>query len=289
MVPIIQPDGRMIVSLRNSLLRVTAGALAVAIMSFPALARDDKDTRTEFSAQAKSGPNTGKKAAPRNVAPAQRNGPRPAPTQRAAPPPAPIQRVAPAGVAPTHVAPDHTAPVTPQVYERQAVPRISGGQRNIVVPRNVGPGDVAPVTGAPMTAAPRIITRGAPGQANRAFTPAATGRTSSAPPAFATCRRAASDEHRSKAGIILYGAVTIACGTAAAGALSLRSARRAPSQSARLSITPTLTSRRRSPIATAAPKTVVSLSGKTSRRWKAEPTPSASPIAPGNKGGANLR
>jgi hypothetical protein len=61
--------------------------------------------------------------------------------------------------------------VTPQVYERQAVPRISGGQRNIVVPRNVGPGDVAPVTGAPTTAAPRIITRGAPGQANRAFTP----------------------------------------------------------------------------------------------------------------------
>jgi hypothetical protein len=64
-----------------------------------------------------------------------------------------------------------TAPVGPLVIQREAVPRVNGGQRNIVAPQNSGPRIVAPVTGAPMTAAPRIITRGAPGQANRAFTP----------------------------------------------------------------------------------------------------------------------
>ena len=168
-------------SLRNSLLRVTAGALAVAVMSFPALARDDKDTTTDLSAQAIPGPKPNKKAAPRNVAPAQRIGPRPAPVQRVAPPrQAPVRvapaqvaptRVAPTRVAPTRVAPVRTAPVGPRVIQRQAVPRVNGGQRNIVAPRNSGPRIVAPVTDAPMTAAPRIITRGPPGQANRAFTP----------------------------------------------------------------------------------------------------------------------
>lgn len=144
-------------SLRNGLMLAAAGALAVASVTLPALARDGAATTTEFSAQlspaSPADAKKDKKAAPRNVAPVQRVAPRQAPV-----------RVAPARVAPTRVAPVRTAPVAPRVIQRQAVPR-SGVQRNVVAPATSGPKIIT----APVTTTPRA--GGAPRGTNRAFTP----------------------------------------------------------------------------------------------------------------------
>ena len=132
-------------SLRNSLLRITASALAVAVMSFPALAHDN--ITTEFSAQgmAPANPN-----APPNRGGAPRAAPRQAPVRVA-----PVQRVAPRQ-APVRVAPVQRA--APQNIQR---PPRTNVQRNIGAPRVGGP--IAPAAG------PRIIAT--PRQGNRAFTP----------------------------------------------------------------------------------------------------------------------
>ena len=131
-------------SSRLNLKLVTAGALAIAAVSFPAFASaagDRAAATTEFSAQTKEDPKNKAKVAPKNVTPKQ----------------APA-RVAPRQV-PQHVAPRTVAPrVTPQ----------SGGPKNIGAQKKLAPKTVAPVTTTPRIVGPNTS---APKTARRAFTP----------------------------------------------------------------------------------------------------------------------
>jgi cell wall-associated NlpC family hydrolase len=147
----------------NRSMLLAAGAFAVAVLSMPALARDN--TTTELSAQGMSpanpnappprgAPRAAPRQAPARVAPVQRAAPvqRTAPVQRAAPRQAPV-RVAPV---------QRAAPMArPQNIQR---PPRTNVQRNIGAPP---PRVVAPI--APPAAGPRIIAT--PRQGNRAFTP----------------------------------------------------------------------------------------------------------------------
>ncbi len=148
--------------MRQGLMLITAGALAVAAVSFPALARDGAAATTELSAQLTPADNN-KNARPKNAAP--RQAPRAAPVR-----PAPV-RVAPRQ-APMRVAPVQRVAPAPRVIQRQAVPQ-GGGQRNVAPARVVGPRTNAPATTAPRIIAPNTAAR----PANRAFTPRGSNST----------------------------------------------------------------------------------------------------------------
>jgi hypothetical protein len=143
---------------RNGLILATAGALAIAAVSFPVhagAARDRTAVTTEFSAETKAEEEARKKKAAPKAAPNQ----------------APARIAPPVHIAPRQ-APVHVAPrIEERRIERHVVPQ-GGGLKKLESQKTLGPKIVTP--GA---ASPKIITgptAGGPKTARRTFTPRGT-------------------------------------------------------------------------------------------------------------------